>query len=348
MNRKKIKLSVIVPIYNIEKYVEKCILSLEESTYDNLEVILVDDGSTDRSGNICDEYSQKYKNIEVVHQINKGLMKARRAGVTVATGDFITFVDGDDYVTPDLYERLVEILVNKEVDVLCFGFSEVEGEKILRTVTPCFDQGIYYREEIRKKIMPGLMGDKNFRQLMPPCAWGKIYRYNIFYDNMYLVPDMISIGEDVFFSLVTLRGAKTVWIDKSIVGYCYVQRKSSMSHKCDEVYWNRKNEYCKALEQFSVQYSEWDCWQNIKTEKLRAIESVIQTEIKECKDGSYILIKKIKKIVYEYEEIEKTISQFCWKDVKISFYRKLLLLLLKYRLYSVLIILKKVHMAVRG
>lgn len=343
MECKKIKLSIIVPIYNIEKYIERCVLSIEESTYDNLEVILVDDGSTDRSGEICDKYKEKYENIEVIHQINGGLEKARKAGVLAATGDYITFVDGDDYVTPDLYEKLVEILISKKVDILCFGFSEVEDGKILRTVTPSFDQGIYYEEEIRKKLMPGLMGDKNFRQLMPPCVWGKIFRYNIFYDNMHLVPDIVSRGEDVFFSLVTLRGAKTVWIDKNIVGYCYVQRKSSMSHKYDKIFWKRQNEYCKALEHFSIQNSEWGCWDNIKTEKLRTIEGVVQAEIREGETGSYFLIRKIKKLVHDYEEIEKTINQFKWRDLEISFNRKLVLLLLKYRLYCVLVILKKAH-----
>ena len=97
------KVSVVVPIFNIFPYLEDCINSILEQTYDNIEIVLVDDGSTDDSGRLCEEYSEKYENIIVVHQVNAGLGMARNTGIRNAKGDYICFVDGDDYISKDLF-----------------------------------------------------------------------------------------------------------------------------------------------------------------------------------------------------------------------------------------------------
>ena len=103
-------ISVIVPVYNVEKYLRQCLDSIINQTYRNLEIILVDDGSTDSSGIICDEYAQIDARIKVIHKENGGLSSARNAGLDVCTsgGDFIAFVDSDDWLEPDMYERLYE------------------------------------------------------------------------------------------------------------------------------------------------------------------------------------------------------------------------------------------------
>lgn len=99
-------ISIIVPIYNVELYLEKCIESIINQTYKNLEIILVDDGSTDSCGKICDEYAKKDNRIKVIHKINGGLSDARNKGMEIAKGKYIGFVDGDDYVASDMYETL--------------------------------------------------------------------------------------------------------------------------------------------------------------------------------------------------------------------------------------------------
>ena len=101
----QIKISIIVPVYNVENYIHRCLDSLMDQTYKNLEIILVDDGSTDSSGIICDEYSKKDRRIQVIHKKNGGLVSARKAGILLATGEYSTYVDSDDWIEDSAYEK---------------------------------------------------------------------------------------------------------------------------------------------------------------------------------------------------------------------------------------------------
>ena len=113
----KIKVSIIVPIYNVEKYLNKCIQTIIEQSYKNIEIILVDDGSPDNSGKICDEYALKDKRIKVIHQKNSGVSEARNAGIDIATGDYICFVDGDDYIMNDYVEYMLNLAEENNTDI---------------------------------------------------------------------------------------------------------------------------------------------------------------------------------------------------------------------------------------
>ena len=124
------KISIIVPIYNIEKYLPRCLDSILAQTYKNLEVILVDDGSVDNSGMIADKYARNDQRIIVIHQVNKGVSAARNAGLDLATGDYIGFVDGDDYIEPDMYEILMRIIDEQQVDIAHCGYQMVYPSRI--------------------------------------------------------------------------------------------------------------------------------------------------------------------------------------------------------------------------
>lgn len=123
------KLSVIVPVYNTSAYLEKCVHSITAQTYSELEIILVDDGSTDRAGTICDQLASEDARISVIHKKNGGLSSARNIGLDIARGDYITFVDSDDYLSKDMYEALFsvsEAYLQDEHAVLCGGFVRVD------------------------------------------------------------------------------------------------------------------------------------------------------------------------------------------------------------------------------
>ncbi len=122
-------ISVIVPVYNVEKYIGKCVESIERQTYDNLEIILVDDGSTDTSGLICEELARKDKRIRVFHQDNKGLSEARNKGLEKAKGEYIGFVDADDVIYSKMYEKLYETLIISEADFSVTGIVKYYGKK---------------------------------------------------------------------------------------------------------------------------------------------------------------------------------------------------------------------------
>ena len=110
MKQKQPALSVIVPVYNVEKYLDRCIRSIAGQTYTNLEIILVDDGSTDHCGEICDEWSRKDTRIQVFYKKNGGLVSARKAGLKTASGQYIAYVDSDDWIEENMYERMMELM----------------------------------------------------------------------------------------------------------------------------------------------------------------------------------------------------------------------------------------------
>ena len=118
-------ISVIVPVYKVEKYLNQCIESVLAQTYQNLEIILVDDGSPDRSGEICEEYAKKDTRIRVLHKSNGGLSTARNTGLQIISGAYIAFLDSDDYLAPDMYETLYRELIENDADIAVCGFVKI-------------------------------------------------------------------------------------------------------------------------------------------------------------------------------------------------------------------------------
>lgn len=136
MNRES-QISVIVPVYNVEKYLARCVDSILAQTYENLEVILVDDGATDRSGLICDEFASKDSRVKVIHKKNGGLSSARNAGLETAAGEYIAFVDSDDWIEPDAYAHMMQLMKKHQVKLVCGGRYDVSGKTGERTVGLC-------------------------------------------------------------------------------------------------------------------------------------------------------------------------------------------------------------------
>lgn len=124
------KLSVIVPVYKVEPYIHKCVDSILNQTYTNLEVILVDDGSPDNCGKICDEYAEKDSRVKVIHKKNGGLSDARNAGIDIAAGDIIGFIDSDDYIEPYMYQEMIDYMQLNNLDIVCADTNQVKENKI--------------------------------------------------------------------------------------------------------------------------------------------------------------------------------------------------------------------------
>ena len=157
MEKEEELISVIVPVYNVEKYLEKCIDSIINQTYQNLEIILVDDGSTDGSGKICDEYSRKDNRIKVIHKENGGLSDARNIGIKNANGGLIGFIDSDDYITENMFEVLQKDLRKYNADISSCDIQNVNeaGEclKIIRVSTEGQTSKVFEREEALKLLL---------------------------------------------------------------------------------------------------------------------------------------------------------------------------------------------------
>ena len=169
-------ISVIIPVYKVEKYLEKCIESVLKQTYTNLQIILVDDGSPDNCGKICDEYAKKDSRIEVIHKANGGLSDARNVGISKAKGRYIGFVDSDDYIKENMYEILLNLIKKYDADVsICNLYDVIDGNEYIRNK----ENGI--REYSRLDILKEVLLDKNIQSY----AWNKLYKKELFDEIKY-------------------------------------------------------------------------------------------------------------------------------------------------------------------
>lgn len=212
-------ISVIVPIYNIEKYIDKCISSIINQTYKDLEIILVDDGSSDKSGVICDEYADKDSRIKVLHKENGGLSDARNAGIDIACGEYIGFVDGDDFIHPQMYEFLLNGLVTNDADLILCKHNVVN------------DQESVTLEKRKNYYVSCVVDNEKVAEL--PCsldtdiivAWNKLYKRELFRNIRY---EKGRLHEDQWIAPYLYCEAKKVIILNDKL-YYYIKRANSIT-----------------------------------------------------------------------------------------------------------------------
>lgn len=199
-----VKVSVIVPAYNSEQYIQVCIESILKSTLEDMEIILVDDGSTDRTAQICDSYAEQYDNIHVIHQENKGQNAARLAGTLAANGDYIGFVDSDDWIEPKMYEELWQQAYRQNADMVCCGciYEKAKHQEIKYNV---LHEGVYDREAILQEILPKVISfGSNYTKdrVIEPHLVDKLFKKELIQQELICVNQCIYWGEDV---LITFK-----------------------------------------------------------------------------------------------------------------------------------------------
>ena len=220
-------ISVIVPIYMGEKWLARCIDTIINQTYTNLDIILVNDGSPDESGTICDEYAKKDARIRVVHKENGGLSDARNAGLAVSKGEYIMFVDEDDMIHPQMAEILLNTLVNAQADIVVCNFKPVP-DVMITEYTPinhvpkavCFEQ-------------PEIMNQLYHQNLITVVAWNKLYKKEIFEKARYIKGRIHDDESAIHYILHACK--KTAYIEEKL--YYYVQREGSITSKRKPAYY---------------------------------------------------------------------------------------------------------------
>ncbi len=210
-------LSVIVPIYNCEAYLEACVESVLCQTYTNMEIILVDDGSTDRSGAICDSFAQRDKRVMVVHQKNAGVSRARNAGMEAAHGAFLGFVDGDDTVEKNMYQILMDGIENHGVDIACCQLATHHLNGAIETL-PFRESQVYTAEYLANRFF----FDEYVKNTMY-APFNKVYRRSSVGPTRFRP---YALAEDLLFVFQLLCQCKSVYCDQA-VGYHYVRRQNS-------------------------------------------------------------------------------------------------------------------------
>jgi glycosyltransferase involved in cell wall biosynthesis len=219
--------SIIIPIYNSEAFLDKCVQSALNQTYNNIEVILVDDGSIDSSGEMCDNYASIDSRVKVIHKNNGGLVSSRKAGLQASDGEYILYIDGDDWIESNIIESYIDPVLKFNADVVVSShIVNLEGlESILPNSLPA---GVYNKEKLESIVYPKMLYTGNFSQFgIFTYSWGKLYKKEILFKNQLNVDDNITMGEDALLFYPTLLDANTlVILDQPY--YHYRQRADSL------------------------------------------------------------------------------------------------------------------------
>ena len=220
-------ISIIVPIYNVEKYLHQCLQSIINQSFSDIEIILINDGSTDGCYDICEEYKKRDSRIVVVHKENSGLVNARKTGISYAHGDYIAYVDADDWIEPNMFERMYQIMIKQSVDIVMCGRYEDTG-KVSKSVYHEMKEGKYDKQALLNSVYPRLILDDTFIELgLIPSIWDKLYKRDLIIMCQELVDDRIVMGEDAACVYPCLINANSIYIIHECL-YHYRQTTSSM------------------------------------------------------------------------------------------------------------------------
>lgn len=213
-------ISVIVPVYNVEKYLPKCLDSIINQTYNNLEIILINDGSTDNSGKICDEYATRDSRVKVIHKVNGGLSDARNAGLDICTGDYIGFVDSDDYIALDMYYVMYNYLIANNLDVaMCSSADVVDG--MVSNVKYFNAFVVNTKSEVIESVFINKLGSLSF------SVCNKLFKRVVIKDVRFTLKKAY---EDVFFAMDWILNT-TRYGRIPDCKYFYVQRAGSITNQ---------------------------------------------------------------------------------------------------------------------
>ena len=219
--KNKVLVSVIIPVYNVEKYLNRCVKSILEQTYKDLEIILIDDGSKDSSGDICDQLGKKDSRIRIIHKINGGLSSARNVGINEANGEYILFVDSDDWIALDTVEYCLKLIkqYNSEVDIIQYGVAETDTDKMKYRNAKEFVKVLVGKEILDFLMIKSTKTDTYF------SACRCLYRTSIVKKVMFTEG---KINEDISWKYRVLSHAK-IMLDSNQIKYFYFQNTGSIT-----------------------------------------------------------------------------------------------------------------------
>lgn len=218
------KISVIVPVYNVEPYIKRCLDSVINQSYTNLEILCINDGSTDNSGKICDEYATKDKRIRVFHKQNGGLPSARNVGLQNFTGQYVGFVDSDDWIEPEMYETLHNLVKNKNVSIgTVNAFTATDTYSIPRRNTAMIPNSVLSRRDMLTYIYR-----LDIYNGFHVVVWNKLFSAKLFSCGKLHFDETLRVGEDVLFTAQAFLTEGCTGAYKDIPLYHYYQRSDSI------------------------------------------------------------------------------------------------------------------------
>lgn len=248
------RVSIIVPVYNAEDKLERCIDSLLSQTMIDIEVILIDDGSTDRSNRICDEYSNDYNNVKTIHVKNGGVVKARKLGVSYSSSELVMFCDADDYVDSDMVERLVSLKENSNCDLVCSGLVKENGRST-DIITNNTEEGVYVNEKLDELRKTLLSGNGFGCQRILPYVVTKVFNRTLLTKAIEEISDGITLGDDMAITMSYIFACESLYVTNQAY-YHYEMNMNSICHAGNgtmqeyvELY-NHCAKYCQSSDGF--------------------------------------------------------------------------------------------------
>lgn len=266
--------SVIVPVYNNEKYLEECVNSILNQTYTNLEIILVNDGSKDNSGKLCDEFAKKDTRIRVIHKENGGAISARRTGCLEAKAKYVTFVDSDDWIEPDMYQYLMEELLTHKADIVTSGFIFGFGQ-----VHDGLRAGVYEGELLQQYVFEKMIQDKDsFSGGMISSVCNKIFRKDLIQESLCAMKKVIRQWEDVAYLYLACYRANCIRItDKAF--YHYRENTDSVTMAYDPDYFSKSCDSFAYIEEYFIQNGAGELVSQLIYMKLWSLVHAIEIEL---------------------------------------------------------------------
>lgn len=237
-NKNSIYVSVIVPVYNVEQYLKRCVNSILEQTEENIEIILVDDGSPDSCPQLCDEFAAQDNRIKVIHQKNAGLGMARNSGLEIASGEFVMFVDSDDYIVPNAIEILYHIAETSNADTVLAGYYRKNTTKINECLLPFKDKCFEGKAEIINNILINMLGsppDYYDDIFLKRSVWGNLYSLKLLKkNNILFCSERKFISEDLIFDMEYYPITNKVAVSsKPVYYYCVNSESLTLSYDKD-------------------------------------------------------------------------------------------------------------------
>lgn len=305
------KISVIVPIYNTEKYLAKCIESICNQTFRDIQIILVDDGSTDSSGSICDTYADLDERIMVIHNCNQGVVQSRKVGLAVAKGEFIVFIDSDDYMDESAIQHMYESMQDSSSDIVVCGYimdKDNSSQMIKNNMKP----GVYDKSILESMYSKLIFDDSYMQPSIIQSMCGKLFKKNLLLETSEGIDERITLGEDASFVFPYLLACETICILDQCY-YHYQIRNGSMCSKKDLFVFERIEAFQQYLTNKLTGYpAEYMLELQIKKYIVHLLEMAIRNNYGICYSKKYVFdsnlmntIKGKNIIVYGAGEVGK-------------------------------------------
>lgn len=328
------KVSIVIPVYNMEKYLKRCMESVLTQTLVDIEIILVDDGGKDASVGMCDTYGKEDARVRVLHKKNGGLTSAWKAGSAMATGEYIGYVDSDDFIAADMYERLYAKAVEENADIACCGLRHMYEDKNHEEWDEqmIFPKDSFTVEELKTEMFPVLINDGSFMgRSLQPNRVTKIVRRELVQKNLENCEDAVTIGEDFQFSLCMFLDAKKVVILENYFPYYYWMNNASMTMKYDQDYMDKIKIMKRNLLRISDKKQIYDFTEQILNDFVCLTILEVKGSIYKRKGEPYRKLRHDMNVICKDQEVKEAMDKVNMPGLSVA--EKLFLFFMKHHMY---------------